>query len=98
MAYDPAAYDPLAYNPDCQLVATSVDVSLARAGIRMDRTMDHLIPVFRFTVVDILNGGQLGSASAGGAGAGNVVDNTATGVGTGVANAGPGKTIFSLKV
>ena len=60
--------------------------------------MDHLISVYRFTVVGVLNGGQLGSANAGGAGAGSVVDNTAIGQGTGIANAGPGKIqIISLQ-
>ena len=37
-----------------------------------------------------LNGGQLGSASAGGAGNGAVKDGQAIGQGTGIANAGPG--------
>lgn len=38
----------------------------------------------------MLNGGQLGNASAGGAGNGAVRDGAAIGTGTGIANAGPG--------
>lgn len=43
-------------------------------------------------VLGALNGGQLGSANAGGAGGGSVVNGVATGQGTGVAQAGPGYT------
>lgn len=38
----------------------------------------------------MLNGGQLGSATAGGAGNGAVQDGKAVGQGTGIANVGPG--------
>lgn len=38
----------------------------------------------------MLNGGQFGSATAGGAGSGGVQNHTAVGQGTGVANAGQG--------
>lgn len=43
------------------------------------------------TVIGMLNGGQFGSANAGGAGSGAVQGGSAIGQGTGTANVGPGK-------
>ncbi len=45
-----------------------------------------------------MNGGKPGSASAGGAGQGDVQNGVATGTGTGIAQAGPGQIIPSLHI
>lgn len=83
---DPQSPDPAtpAVSPTGEVAVPKNPGSLFTPGASMGSNTDIN------GLLGILNGGQLGSATAGGAGNGAVQDGAAIGQGTGIANVGPG--------